>query len=145
MSVYSYVELKVHTNVRKVGTHLNVCFINRTYVCWKYTCLFDYKNYCSIYLYIMNICSSVGTRTLSLPRPFLFPYYISIYKKRNTLSRTFFTFPAPLLTFILCYYIYSIYRDVHTFPQLFTPFPIVLLYSLYIEEGTLCPPLFYPL
>ena len=137
MSVYSYVELKVHTNVWKVGTHLNVWLIYWTYVRWKYTFMFAYKKKRSIYLYIMNI---------SLSRPFLSIIYYSIlylYTEMGTLFPATFL-PFPLFTLILFYYIYSIYREEHTFPQLFTPFPIVLLYSLYIEWYTLFPPLFLP-
>ena len=147
MSVYSYVVLKVHTNVRKLGTHLNVCFINRTYVRWKYTCLFSYNNKRSIYLYKMNICSSVGTRTLFRPALSLsFLYYtISIYRNENTLSRhiTFPTtfFPHLCLPYISLLYIYSIYRE-YTLPQLFPPFllPFIIL-LLYIEEEIFSPPL----
>ena len=71
-------------------------------------------------------------------------YYIYI---RETL------FPAPYLSrhfltlslfTLILFIIYSIYREEHTFPQLFTPFLILLLYSLYIEEGTLFPPPFLP-
>lgn len=104
VSVYSYVALKVHTNVRKVGTHLNVWYIERMFAESTRCCLYER----SIYLYIMNISSSVGTRTLSLPRPILYLYYtISIYRKWNTLSRAFFTFlSAPLFTFIFYYILY---------------------------------------
>ena len=141
MSVYSYVVLKVHTNVRKVGTHLNICLVNRTYVRWKYTCLFSYNNERSIY--IMNI---------PLPRhfsTFSFLYYtISIYRKGEH-SFPHLTFPATFLTFSTCslytILLYTLYIErEHTFPQLFTPFPIVLLYSLYIEDGILSPPFFSP-
>ena len=82
-------------------THLNMCLVYRTYVRWKYTFTFSYKNERSIYLYIINI---------SLSRPFstfLFLYYIiSIYKNENTLSRTLpflpLSYPYP---YILFYYI----------------------------------------
>ena len=142
MSVYSYVVLKVHTNVLKVGTHLNVCLINRTYVRWKYTFMFAYNNKRSIYLYIMNI---------PLPRPFstfLFPFSIILYlyTKRETLFPAL-TFPAtfflhlclPLYSFI----IYSIYREYFsaTFLALSHTFIILLIYR---EWYTLWPP-FLPL
>ena len=136
MSVYSYVALKVHTNVQKVGTHLNVCLVYRTYVRWKYTYLFSYNNKRSIYLYITNISSSVGTRTLLYPTLFFsLLYYIYIQNKGNTLSRTL---PFQQLSYffhMFFFIIYSIYREEHTFPRLlplFPPFPIVLLYSYYI-------------
>ena len=114
MSVYSYVVLKVHTNVRKVGTHLNVCLVYRTYVRLKYTFMFSYKKYCSLYLYIMNICFGVGTRTLLCPALILFFLYytISIYK-RGTL------FPATF------------------FPHLCLPLYSFIIYTLYIERNTL--------
>ena len=71
-------------------------------------------------------------------------YYIYI-QKRNTLSRTFFTFcPAPLFTFIYLYYIYSIYRDEYTFPQLLPLSHTFIILLLYIEEGTFYPPPFSP-
>ena len=140
MSVYSYVVLKVHTNVWKAGTHLNMCFIYRTYVRWKYTYLFAYKKYCSLYLYIMNI---------SLSRPFLFLISIILYLyKGNTLSRTLPL--APHLSYLfLClplYYfiIYSIYREEHTFPQLLPLSHTSIILLLYIDKGTLFPPLFLP-
>lgn len=88
----------------------------------------------SIYLYIMNISSSVGTHTLSLPRPILYLYYtISIYKSGTLFSAH--SLPShisyPFRMFLLLY-IYSIYRGVHS-PATFPTLPIVLLYSLYIE------------
>ena len=132
MSVYSYVALKVHTNVRKVGTHLNVCFIYRTYVRWKYTYWFAYKKKRSIYLYNEHMFERRYTYTIFAP-PFLILsllYYIYI-QKWDTLSRTFFTLlSAPLFTFILFYYI--LYIQGNTLPQLFPPIPLLLLYSLYI-------------
>ena len=142
MSVYSYVELKVHTNVQKVGTHLNVCLIYRTYVRWKYTCLFVRAFYISIYNEHM-----FGRRYTIFAPPFLSLYYtISIYK-RGTL------FPAhslpshlsyPFRMFLIySFIIYSLYREEYTFPQLFPPFPILLLYSLYIEHFS--RPFFTPL
>ena len=101
MSVYSYVELKVHTNVRKSRTHLNICLAYRTYVRWKYTFMFAYKKKRSIYLYIMNICLGVGTRTLSLPRPFPPFSFLSIILYLYTEMRTLF--PAPYLSRHLSY------------------------------------------
>ena len=128
MSVYSYVELKVHTNVRKVGTHWNVCFIYRTYVRLKYTCLFSYKKYCSLY-----------NEHFFAP-PFFFSlsllyYYILYTEKRTLFPAHFFIPPLSYPFFVYSFIIYSIYREEYTFPQLFTifpPFPIVLLYSSYI-------------
>ena len=120
MSVYSYVELKVHTNVWKAGTHLNVWYIERMFAESTRVCLYER----SIYLYIMNICSSVGT--LSLPRPFLsfLLYYIYI-QKRNTLSRTFFTLapflPFPHVPYILFYYILYIQRGNTLSRNFFSP------------------------
>ena len=85
---------------------------------------------------------------ISLPRPFSFPisiillYTISI-QKRNTFSRTFFTFcPAPFLPLYISI-IYTLYIERNILSRNFLPFPhsfIILL--LYIEEGTLCPPPF---
>ena len=74
-----------------------------------------------LYIYIMNICSSVGTRTLSLPHPFLFLISIILYlytEMRNTLSRPY---PFPPLSYP------------------FLPFPLftLLLYTLYIERNIL--------
>ena len=135
MSVYSYVVLKVHINVWKVGTHLNVCFINRTYVCRKYTFMFAYNNERSIYLYIMHICSSVGTHTLLCPAlSFSLLYYIYIQKREY--SSPHLTFPAtffPHLCLPLYSLLYTLYIDTgNTFPQLFPPIPLLLLYSSYI-------------
>ena len=117
MSVYSYVELKVHTNVQKVGTHLNMWLIYRTYVRWKYTCLFAYKKYCSLYLYIMNIPLSCPFSTFSLS----LYYTISIYRNENTLSRTLpfpaTFFPPPLFTLLL----YTLYIERKHFPAPFYP------------------------
>ena len=133
MSVYSYVELKVHTNVWKVGTHLNICLAYRTYVRWKYTFMFAYKKKRSIYLYIMNICLGVGTRTLLCPALILSLLYYIYIQKRNTLSRTFLTLSACSLYTLL---LYTLYIDIgNTFPQLlplFPPFSYPLLYSPYI-------------
>ena len=123
VSVYSYVALKVHTNVRKVGTHLNVCLTYRTYVRWKYTFMFAYNNERSIYLYIMNICLGVGTRTLLCPAlSFSFLYYtISIYRKWEH-SFPHLTFPATFRTFVYLYtlLLYILYIQGNTLPQLFT-------------------------
>ena len=144
MSVYSYVELKVHTNVRKVGTHLNVCLIYRTYVRWKYTCLFSYKQMRSIYLYIMNICSSVGTRTLSLPRHYSFSIILYLYTEMKH-SFPHISLPITFLTLSACffYYIYSIYRE-YTLPQLFTRFPHSFIILLIYRRGNTFPAPFYP-
>lgn len=138
MSVYSYVELKVHTNVRKVGTHLNVLHIERMFAESTPLCLYK----CSIYnehIFVPPL--------FHFSFPYLY-YTISIYKKGTLFPAPYLSchfLSAPLFTFIYLYYIYSIYREEYTFPQLFTPFPIVLLYSLYIEEGILSPPFFTPL
>ena len=139
MSVYSYVELKVHTNVQKVGTHSNVCLINRTYVRWKYTCLFAYKKYCS--LYIMNI---------SLSRPFPpFPFSIILYLyKGNTLSRTYLL-PRTFLTlslFTLLLYTLYIERNIlsRNFLPFSRPFHSFIILLIYREWYTLSRP-FLPL
>lgn len=103
--------------------------------------MFAYKKQRSIYLYIMSI---------PLFRPFStflilsLLYYIYI-QKRNTLSRTFFTFlSAHSFTLIYSFIIYSIYREEHTFPQLFTPFP-QFYYTPYIyRRGNTLPAPFYP-
>ena len=101
-------------------------------------------------LYIMNICLGVGTRTLSLPRPFPFLYYtISIYRNEEhsfphlPLSHTFLTLSTRSLYTLLLYTLYR-YREYFsaTFPALSHTFIILLLY---IEEGTFSPPLFTPL
>lgn len=97
----------------------------------------------SIYLYIMSIPFS---------RPFLFSllysiYYIYIQKWKYSFPPTIFFTPTFLPFLLYIFIILSIYRE-YAFPQLFTlfpPFPLLLLYSLYIEEGTLFPPPFLPL
>ena len=146
MSVYSYVELKVHTNVRKVGTHLNVCFTYRTYVRWKYTFMFVRAFYISIYN--EHMFERRYTYTIFAP-PLSYPllYYIYIQKEETLFPAHSLPFP-PLsyLFFVYSFIIYSIYREGIHFPATFYPFPhsfIILL--LYIEEGTLCPPFFAPL
>ena len=133
MSVYSYVELKVHTNVRKVGTHLNVWYIERMFAESTPLCLYER----SIYLYIMNI---------SLSRPFLFLsllYYI--YIREHSFPHLPF---APHLSYpYILFIIYSIYREEHTFPQLLLLYPLshtFIILLLYIEEETFYPPPFYP-
>ena len=99
----------------------------------------------------MNICSSVGT--LSLSRPFFLYYTISIYRKRkHSFPHILYLLPRTFVyLYISLLYIYSIYREEHTFPQLFTLFrhslplshtSIILL--LYIEEKTFSPPPFSP-
>ena len=141
MSVYSYVELKVHTNVRKVGTHLNVYFVYRTYVRWKYTFMFDYNNERSIYLYIMNISLSRPFSTFSLS----LLYYIYI---RETL------FPARSLPFTthLClplysFIIYTLYIERNILSRNFLPlFHTFIILLLYIENDIhFSRPLFTPL
>ena len=119
MSVYSYVELKVHTNVQKVGTHLNVWYIERMFAESTPLC----------FLIITSVLYIYNEHTFSRPfSTFLFfslLYYIYI---RETLfpalilSRTFLT--LSLFTLLL----YTLYIEEYTFPQLFT----------------LCPPFFYP-
>ena len=111
--------------------------------------MFSYKKQRSIYLYIMNVCSSVGTRTLSLPRPYSF---LSIILYLYTEMRTPFphlTFPAtflpfPYVPYILFYYILYIQRGAY-FPATFYPFPILLLYSYYIQKREHFPRPFLPL
>ena len=102
----------------------------------------------SIYLYIMNICSSVGT--LSLSRPFFLYYTISLYRKGNTLSRTFFTphLSYPFHMFLIySFIIYSIYRYREYFSATFTTFPALshsfIILLIYRRWNTL-PALFYP-
>ena len=144
MSVYSYVELKVHANVQKVGTHLNVCLLYRTYVCWKYTFMFAYNNESSIYLYIMNIPLPL----FHLSFPYLYYtiiYYIYI---RETLFPALTFCPAPLFTFIYLYYIYTLYIERNILSRNFLLFsrPFLTLYYtpiIYRRGNTFTAP-FYP-
>ena len=97
----------------------------------------------SIYLYIMNISTSVGTRTLLCPALILsfLLYYIYIQKKETLFPAHSLPFAHMFLTLIYSFIIYSIYRYREYFSATFYPFLILLLYSLYIEEGTFYPPL----
>ena len=121
MSVYSYVALKVHTNVQKVGTHLNICLAYRTYVRWKYTFMFSYNNKRSIYLY--------NEHTFAPPFSFPYLYYTIIYRNENTLSRTLPFPPLSYPFFVYSFIIYSIYRRGNTFPAPFYPFYKVNTFS----------------
>ena len=115
MSVYSYVELKVHTNVWKVGTHLNVWYIERMFAESTPLCFLIITNV----LYIYNEHTFIPPLFFSLS---LLYYYI-LYLYKGTL------FPAP----------YLLSRHFLTFP-LFT----LLLYTLYIERNTLSRNFFRP-
>lgn len=102
MSVYSYVALKVHTNVRKVGTHLNVWYIERMFAESTRVCFLIRTSV----LYIMNI---------SLPRPFSTFLFHSLlyYIRKHSFPHILYLLPrhflsAPLFTFIYLYYTYSI-------------------------------------
>lgn len=142
MSVYSYVVLKVHTNVWKAHTHLYLCLVYRTYVRWKYAFMFSYKKERSIYLYIMNISSSVGTRTLSLPRPYSFSIILYLYteKRKHSFPHILYLLPRTFVyLYISLLYIYSIYREEHTFPQLFTPFPYIYYTPIIYRRGNILP------
>lgn len=145
MSVYSYVVLKVHTNVRKVGTHLNVCFVYRTCVRWKYTFLFVWAFYISIYnehtffppfsflsiiLYILYLYTKM--EILFPAHHFLYAHlftlsfiylYYTLYIQGIRFPATFYSFPAFSFTFIIL----LIYRRGNTFPAPFSP----LIYTPY--------------
>ena len=132
MSVYSYVALKVHTNVWKAGTHLNVWYIERMFAESTRVC-FLIRN---IVLYIMNIPFS---RPFSFSLSLLYYYILYLYTERGTLFPAPYPFPPLSYPFFVYPYIlfiiYSIYREGYTFPQLlplFPPFPYPLLYSYYI-------------
>ena len=121
MSVYSYVELKVHTNVRKVGTHLNVWYIERMFAESTHLCLYERS------IYIMNI-----------PLPALFPpfsiiYYIYIQKWEHSFPHLPFpaTFFLHLCLSLYPFIIYTLYIERSILSR---NFPILLLYSLYIEN-----------
>ena len=141
MSVYSYVELKVHTNVRKVGTHLNVWYIKRMFAESTRVCLYERS------IYIMNIPLSRPFSTFS------FSIILYLYTKREH-SFPHLTFPAtflpsiclPLYTLLL----YTLYIERNILSRNFLPFsrPFLTLYYtliIYREWYTLSPPPFYPL
>ena len=122
--------------------------VNRTYVRWKYTCLFAYKKERSIYLYIMNICSRVGTRTLSLPRPYSFlSIILYLYTEmRNTLSRTLPFLLLSFRTFVYLYtlLLYTLYTENTLSRHSLTPFHYPYYTPIIYRRGNTFPAPFYP-
>ena len=119
--------------------------VNRTYVRWKYTFMFVWAFYISIYN--KHMFERRYTYTIFAP-PFFFSFLsiiLYLYTKMRTL------FPAPylsrhFLTFTLIYsLLYTLYIERSILSRNFLPLShtfIILL--IYIEWYTLCPPLFTP-